>query len=48
MNKGGFRNVNKGGFRDVNKGGFRLAPGPGHGHLLSAVSEISRQAVSGM
>jgi hypothetical protein len=30
----------------VIKCGFRPALGPGHGHLLNAVSEISRQAVS--
>jgi hypothetical protein len=29
-------------------GGFRLALGPGHGHVLNAVSEISRKAVSDM
>jgi hypothetical protein len=30
----------------LREGGFRPAPGPGHGHLPSAVSVIIRQAVS--
>jgi hypothetical protein len=37
--KCGFRDQPASGFRDANKGGFRPAPGPGHGHLLNAVSE---------
>jgi hypothetical protein len=45
MNKGGFRNVNKGGFRYMKKRAVRLAPGPGHGHLLHAVSGIRGKAV---
>jgi hypothetical protein len=31
----------------MKEGGFRLAPGPGHGHLRSAVSGLNGNAVFG-
>jgi hypothetical protein len=42
----GSRDLRKGGFRNTKEGGFRLAPVPGHGHLVHAVSVIWGKAVS--